>query len=185
VGKADARDLTSSYVRVGDGEEVYAVRGVNRNLFQRSIGYRDRGLLAFAPEAVDALEFAAADSGWTVTRQDTAWTFTRADGTAGVARSEAVDPLLRELSALVADGFAEGPGFEAGTVDSVAAGLLDPEFRITVRLSGGGEETLSVGKANERSQRYVIRADRPAVYVLGEWRLASLRSGGRELPAGQ
>jgi len=177
IGTTAQSDFTSSYLRPADGDAVYQVRGVNRNLFARSQGYGDRTLMAFEPEQVASLTLAAADTGWTVVHEDSVWTVSSPDGTAGEGMEGMVTTVLRTLSRLNADGFA------TDLPDSVDTGLDAPELTYTARLLNGTEWTVAVGGKNERNQRYVSRPDRDAVYLLGEYRLTPVRKRARDLLA--
>jgi hypothetical protein len=175
IGNPAQGDFTSSYLRPADADEVYQVRGVNRNLFHRSQGYGDRTLTAFEPEQVASLTLAAADTGWTVVREDSLWTITSPDGTSGTAIEGMVMTVIRGLSRLNADGFA------MDLPDSVNTRLQTPELTYTARLLNGSEITLAIGAVNDRNQRYVARPDRDAVYLLGEWRLNTVRKRAKDL----
>ena len=169
VGKSDPGDFTSSFVRPADSDDVYRVRGVNRNLFNRAQGFRDRTLASFNPEDVASVELAAADTGWVVTRADSVWAVSSPDGTEGEATEAQVKAITRILSTLSADGFQD----EA--IDGATAGLDEPEMTFTVRTLSGREWVVRIGAKNARGQHYASRPDRKAIYLINDWRLRSLR----------
>lgn len=176
VGKGDQKSYTSSYVRPSGKDEVYLVRGVNRAIFNRTQGFRDRTLASFAPEQVASLTVAAGDTGWTATNEDSLWTVSSPDGTSGKANETLVNAALRSFSAFAADGFADD-------ADSLDTGLTAPEITVTVRLLSGAEQTVAIGGKNERGQRFAARPDRRAVYLIGEWRLNPFRRRAAEMVA--
>jgi len=175
IGNTAQSDFTSSYLRPADGDAVYQVRGVNRNLFNRSQGMGDRTLMAFDPEQLNSLTVVSADSGWTAVHADSTWTITTVDGAGGEGMEGMVMTVARALSRLNADGFA------TDLPDTVDTGLDRPEYTYTARLLNGTEWTLAVGGKNDRNQRYVSRPDRNAVYLLGDYRLGPLRKRASDL----
>lgn len=163
------QDFTTSYVRVEGSDDVHIVRGLNRNMFVRPQGFRDRTLLAFEPASVRSVTLTRPEGGWRVVRTDTAWTVQASGADAAVpAKPEEVDRLLQNLSTLSADGFLEG---EADTVDT---GLDAPSAVFTVEFMNGAEAAVQLGGQNERKQYYASRRDREAVYLVAEWRTGNV-----------
>ena len=161
-------DFTTSYVRPEESNQVHVVRGINRNLFSRPQGFRDRTLFRFDPAAVQSVNLFTPDGSWEVLRGDTAWALSRPGGSPVAAKDTEIDAVLRSLSNLSADGFAEAAVLETQT------GLESPAYIVTVRFSGGDESAILVGKKNEKNQFYTARLDRGVVYLLGEWRINSV-----------
>jgi len=178
VGKM-GQDFTTSYVRNDDGEEVLVVRGVNRNIFTRPQGYRDRTLLAFDPNNVQSVTAKLPEGGWQLTRQDSAWTLAHvpAQGEPERADGTAVDQTLRGLSTFSADGF-----LDAGA-DTAQTGLDAPETEFSVHLMNGTDLEVSIGNKNGRNQRYAKRPDREVVYTLGDWRVTNVAKKYEDLVA--
>ncbi len=177
VGKM-GQDFTTSYVRPAGSRKVYVVRGMNRNMFARSRGFRDLTLLRFDPNQVASVMLAApGGEGWTLARSDSAWTVAAAGGKPVPADRQAVDRLTGSLSNLSADGF-------AGGADTVHTGLTPPDTVVTVSLMNGGTLTLDLGGRNAQGQRYASRPDRSAVYVLGQWRIEAFAKNAADLAAG-
>ncbi|NNF06866.1 MAG: DUF4340 domain-containing protein, partial [Candidatus Eisenbacteria bacterium] len=141
VGKTGS-DFTSSYVRSAESDEVYLVRGVNRNLFNRGTGFVDRTLAKFKPEDVTVLSLAAADTGWVVTKTDSTWSITSPDGTNGEASEAVVMTVARMLSTLNADAVVD-------TLSEDQAGLTDPELIYSV-TAGGEEFAVHVGNQTDQ-----------------------------------
>jgi hypothetical protein len=160
------QEFTTSYVRLSGSDEVLIVRGLNRNLFARTQGYRDRTLFKFEVDAVQSIRAMNPEEAWEVVRGDTAWMATLAMGGESVAAQQpVVDQLLRSLSTLAADGFLDE------VPDTLDTGLADPDHAITVRFMNGAEAGILIGKLNDANQRYVTRPDRTAIYLMGDWRL--------------
>ena len=176
VGKTGS-DFTASYVRPAAGDDVFLVRGISRNLFDRRQGYRDRTLLSFAPGEVVGLDWTAADSSWTLDRADSGWVVTSPDGEWGMADDTQVDLVMRVASALTAEGFF------AGDADTLDAGLDPPVHVLTARFADGTERTVEFGRINASQQRYARRPDRDAIYLFGDWNLNHLRRPAAALRA--
>ncbi len=168
------RDFTTSYVLPAGSKDVVVVRGMNRNLFARQRGFRDATLLRFEPDAVAGVAISSPEVSWDLTRTDSTWTLTLPGKPPVPADQAKVDQTLRSLGTFAADGFLDRP-------DTVDTGLADPEMTIAVRMMNGTTTTLSVGKKNDRNQRYVTRPDRDAVYEVGQWRIDNFAKPGADL----
>lgn len=168
VGKM-GQDFTTSYLRDDDDKEVLVVRGVNRNMFTRPQGFRDRTLFAFEPNSVQSITATIPDGGWEITRQDSAWTVAHPGGQ-GAERADGskVDQLLKAASTLSADGF-----LDAGA-DTARTGLTTPAYAFTIRFMDGAEARVAIGEKNGQNQRYAARPDRDVVYTIGDWRVTNL-----------
>jgi hypothetical protein len=170
-------DFTTSYVRRGDEDEVRVVRGINRPMLDRTVGFRDRTLLRFPPSEVASVAAVMPEGNWDLVRADTTWILVEGGGEDSVAvESSRVETLLGTLGTLSADGF-----LEEGARDTVVTGLDEPDHEFTVRLLNGSETSLRVGGMNERNQYYVSRPDRNAVYLLSQWRIDNLAARPGEL----
>jgi hypothetical protein len=175
VGKM-GQDFTTSYVLPAGSDEVHVVRGMNRNLFARPQGMRDRTLLAFDPAAARAVRHEAASGGWELSRSDTTWMVQAAgDPSSHPAQVSVANEVVQTLSTLSADGFFEG------SPDTLDSGLGSPEHRFTVRLADGSESSVAIGKKDDRGQYYAVRSDRPTIYLLAEWRVTGLAKPVSEL----
>lgn len=160
------QEFTTSYLRMDGSDEVLVVRGLNRNLFARTQGYRDRTLFRFQVDAVQSLKARTPEEEWELVRGDTAWMVQgEGDSEPVAAQQSVVDQLLGSLSTLSADGFLDA------VPDSVDTGLSAPGHRFTVRLMDGSEAEVLIGETNDANQRYVTRPDRNAIYLMGDWRL--------------
>ena len=169
------QDFTTSYVRKDGRDEVLIVRGMNRNLFARTQGYRDRTLFRFETTSVQMVGVTTPEEAWEVTRGDTAWVLTTGDGATEVAQAPVVEQILKALSTLSADGFLDDPP------DTVDTGLASPDYTFRVRFMNGSEARVAVGKKNDRNQRYVSRPDRDAIYLMGDWRVTNAAKKALEL----
>jgi hypothetical protein len=168
VGKV-GRDFASSYVRPEDSNDVHEVRGLNRGLFSRPQGLRDRSLFSFEIASVRSVILSGEESGWEIANSDTGWTVQgRGSETVALAKREAVDELLRVLSRLSADGFLDA------STDTLDTGLADPRYTVRVAFMNGSEASLAVGNQNSDRQHFAARPDRDAVYLLGEWRVNNI-----------
>ena len=163
VGKT-GRDFTTSYVLPRGSKEVYVVRALSRSLFQRYRGFRDPALFRFDPEDVVSVRLTAPDSSWVLARADTVWTLSVGDAKPVTAAQAKVDELLRSLSKLDADGFADG-------ADTLDTGLDKPEYTLQLEFQSGEEAEIRIGAKNDRNQHYASRPDRPGVYLVSEWRV--------------
>lgn len=171
-------DFTTSYVLPEGSNDVHVVRGMNRNLFARPQGMRDRTLLRFEPATVAEITARLPEGGWVLSRSDTVWSVRRLEETAGrPAQAAAADQLARSLGNLAADGIVDALS------DTLDTGLAAPTHVFTVRLMNGAQESVQVGKKNDRNQYYVARAGKDVVYTLGEWRLTNLAKKIEELAA--
>lgn len=160
------QDFTTSYLRRDGSDDVLVVRGLNRNIFSRAQGYRDRTLLRFETTEVQTVSVKTPEEQWEITRGDTAWTVQRPGDAEGTRmKTETAEQLVRFLSTLSADGFLDDPA------DTVQTGLEDPEYSVVVRLMNGSESGIVVGGKNASNQRYVSRPDRQVVYLMGDWRM--------------
>jgi hypothetical protein len=169
------QDFTTSYVRKDGADEVLIVRGMNRNLFARTQGYRDRTLFWFETTSVQMAGVTTPEEAWEVTRGDTAWVLTTGEGATEVAQAPVVEQILKALSTLSADGFLDDPP------DTVDTGLASPDYIFSVRFMNGSEARVLVGKKNDRTQRYVSRPDRDAIYLMGDWRVTNAAKKAEEV----
>jgi hypothetical protein len=83
--------------------------------------------------------------------------------------------MVQSLSDFAADAFLDNPS------DTVHTGLDHPAYRYTLRFMDGTEASVAVGGKNDRNQLYAQRPDRPAVYLLSEWRLTNVKKTVEEL----
>jgi uncharacterized protein DUF4340 len=175
LGKMGA-DFTTSYVLPAGSNEVLVIRGMNRNIFARPQGMRDRTIFKFAPATLKEVVAETADGGWELIRTDSTWS-ARKRGEEGIhpADKTVANALVQSLSDFSADSFLDGP------TDTVDTGLAAPAQRFTVRFMDGTEATVAVGKKNDRSQYYVSRPDRKAVYLMSEWRFGNISKTVEEL----
>lgn len=167
VGKM-GQDFTTSYVRNDDDKQVLVVRGVNKNIFTRPQGFRDRTLFHFDPVNVQSVAAVIPDGGWVLTRADSAWTVSRPGGETVAADGKAVDQLLKTASTLSADGF-----LDAGA-DTAHTGLEAPPYSFTIHFLDGSQAQVDIGEKNGKNQRYARRPDRNVVYMMGDWRVTNL-----------
>jgi hypothetical protein len=170
------QDFTTSHVRVEGEDAVHVVRGVNRNLFTRPQGFRDRTLLRFEIPQVASVARAGTVS-WELSRADTAWAVGAPGELPRPAAAPAAEALVRALSTLSADGF-----LEAGA-DTVDPGLDPPADVYTVRFLNGTSAEVHLGAANDRNQVHARRPDREAVYLVGSWRAEAIAKTVEDLEA--
>lgn len=160
------QEFTTSYLRLDESDEVLVVRGLNRNVFARTQGYRDRSLLSFEVDAVQSIRVRTPEEEWEVIRGDTTWmAILGGESEPVVAQQPVVDQMLRSLSTLSADGFLDV------VPDTLDTGLETPDYAFSVRFMNGSESEISVGMKNTANQRYVARPGRNVIYLMGDWRL--------------
>jgi len=172
-------DFTTSYVRRDDEDEVRIVRGINRPMLDRAVGFRDRTLFRFPASSVSSVAARLPGGEWELVRADTSWTLVEGGKDTVTVESSRAESLLETLGSLSADGF-----LDAAAADTVDTGLENPSYRFSVRFLNGAEADLDVGGKNERNQYYVSRPDRDAVYLLSQWRIDNLAARPEELKGG-
>lgn len=144
------------------------VRGLNKNLFTRAQGFRDRVLLRTDPAAIREIRSESAAATWTLAQGDSGWVVV-ADGDTSAARTQNAEQISRSLAAFNADGFADD------IPDSVDTGLGEAHATLTVIGVDGEETVLTVGEMNSASQRYLTSSRREGtVYLIGDWRITNL-----------
>lgn len=171
VGKGGS-DFTTSYLRPEGSDDVYVVRGINRNMLTRVQGFRDRTLLRFDEDKVASLELEEPGGGWTLTRGDSTWTLRTGD-TETEANQTVAQTIIAVLSRVTADGFLDEEGVDTG--------LDPPAHRLIVNLYDGSKEILDLGGINESKQYYVSIPGRNVVYLLGEWQVNNFLKSPGEL----
>lgn len=160
------QEFTTSYLRLDGSDEVLVVRGLNRNVFARTQGYRDRTLFQFEVEAVQSIRVRTPEEEWEIIRGDTTWMATLGGESEPVAALQpVVDQMLRSLSTLSADGFLDV------VPDTLDTGLAAPDYAFSVRFMNGSESEITIGRKNAANQRYVARPGRNVIYLMGDWRL--------------
>jgi hypothetical protein len=176
LGKMGA-DFTTSYVLPAGSNEVQVVRGLNRNLFWRPQGMRDRTIFKFDLANLKQVTAEMPEGGWELIKTDTTWSVRkRGDENIHPAEKTLSGTLVESLSDFSADAFLDNPS------DTVKTGLDHPAYRYTLRFMDGTEAGVAVGGKNDRNQYYAQRPDRPgAVYLLSEWRLTNVKKTVEEL----
>ena len=176
LGKMGA-DFTTSYVLPAGSNEVQVVRGLNRNLFWRPQGMRDRTIFKFDPANLKQVTAEIPEGGWELIKTDTTWSVrSRGDDNIHPADKTLATALVQSLSDFSADAFLDTPS------DTVKTGLDRPEYQYSLRFMDGTEARVAVGGKNDRNQYYAQRPDRPtAVYLLSEWRLTNVKKTVAEL----
>jgi len=176
LGKMGA-DFTTSYVLPAGSNDVQVVRGVNRNLFWRPQGMRDRSIFKFDEPNLKQVTADIPEGGWELIRTDTTWSV-RKTGEENIhpADKTLAGTLVQSLSDFSADQFLDNAS------DTVNTGLDHPAYRYTLRFMDGTETSVAIGGKNDRNQYYAERPDRPgAIYLLSEWRLTNVKKTVAEL----
>ena len=162
-------DFTTSYVLPAGSSEVLVVRGMNRNLFARPQGMRDRTIFKFDPPTLKQVTAMTPEGGWELIRTDSTWSVRRrGEQDLAPAEGTVADPIVQSLSDFAADGFLDTPS------DTVNTGLATPAESFTLRFMDGTEAVALVGGKNDRNQYFVSRPDRSIVYLISEWRLTNV-----------
>ena len=176
LGKMGA-DFTTSYVLPAGSNEVQVVRGMNRNLFWRPQGMRDRTIFKFDPANLKQVNAEMPEGGWELIKTDTTWSVRkRGEENIHPADKTLSGALVQSLSDFSADAFLDNPS------DTMKTGLDHPDYQYTLRFMDGTEASVRVGGKNDRNQYYAQRPDRAgAVYLLSEWRLTNVKKTVEEL----
>jgi hypothetical protein len=155
VGKL-APGFTHTYVKVGDGPEVYEVPGALRFQLERdATAWRDKTVLAFDPGAIQGLTLAGAKT-VTVRRKGDGWVWGPAAAGAGTPSGDAVERLIKDLSVLRAQDFADAPP------DAPATPLLT----VTLNRNGDASPIDLVVEAEEGTRYRVVAEANPQRFLV-------------------
>ena len=167
VGKMGA-DYMSTYIRRAGQDVVLLADGYLRGIFDKGTrGWRDRTIFDFEADQVQKLTLASQEKeeivieakdggGWQIIKPEIA-----------PAEKDKVDNILREISKLSADEFADKKELseqtdgtsEAEQIASLVAEykLADPQSKVTVNLKDGSLRILHI--SDESGQRYYVKRE--------------------------
>ena len=165
-----------TYIRKGDEPKLYlTTSSVGYGLDKQPKDLREKQILTFKDDDVTRVEIRpeGRETVALVRKQKDAWTVDPGDHPADPTEVRSYLASLRSTRAL--DFPADAP------TDLAQYGLGTPRLAVTVTgKDGTGTETLLVGAEKTEGstkQIYVKRADRPAVYAVGEWSYRTLDKG--------
>jgi len=161
VGKPGPDYVFSTYLRKVDRGEVLLVEGSIKSSFDKgSRGWRDREILKFDDSQVQGLTLVSEENGeismqiqengdWQIIKPEIA-----------SAKKDAVDRIVRGISDLSADDFAEKKELKEYKLD-------EPLSKVIVDLKDGTSRILLVGDKSDR-QYYVKSEGKDTVFMLSE-----------------
>lgn len=183
VGKMGA-DFMSTYIRRADQDMVLLADGYLRGIFDKGIrGWRDRTIFDFDTSQVQRLTLVSQEKGEIAieAQEDGNWQIIKPEVAPG--KKDEVDKIVREISKLSADDFAEKKDPADESADPLKEYKLDePQSKVTVDLKDGSVRILHVGdKSNQRY--YVKREGEDAVFTLSKSKLDRIFKGLEDLKA--
>ncbi len=161
VGKPGPDYVFSTYLRKVDRGEVLLVEGSIKSSFDKgSRGWRDREILKFESDQVQRLTLVSEENGeismqiqengdWQIIKPEVA-----------SAKKDAVDRIIRGISDLSADDFAEKKELKEYKLD-------EPPSKIMIDLKDGTSRILLVGDKSDR-QYYVKSEGKDTIFMLSE-----------------
>lgn len=174
VGKDTAVGFMT-YVQRDDTTAVQLTgSGFRTSVDKQPKDLRDKTILRFADDAVDAITLRGREGAVELAKVDGAWSITAP--TAYRADNNAVRALLSTLRNLRATDFAA----EAPDAAALAGYGLEPPQREIALRAGDTPITLAIGAEFEQGL-YVRAGDRPTVFVIGKWASGDLDKGVNEL----
>ena len=188
VGKMGP-DYLSTYVRKADQDEVLLVSEYLKSVFDKGArGWRDRTIFDFDSSQVQRLTLVSEEKGEIAieAREDGSWQMIKPEVAPAV--TEAVDDILRDLSKLDADDFAEKEEVTSGSEEKQAADPLqeykldEPQSKIMVDLKDGSARVLLIG--DESGYRhYVKREEKDTIFLVSKSKIDSIFKDPEELKA--
>ena len=209
VGKMGP-DYMSTYVRKADEDEVLLVNEYLKSIFDKGTrGWRDRTIFDFDPLQVQRLTLVSQEKGEIAieAQEDGGWQIIKPE--VAPAEKDAVDDIVRDISKLSADDFAEKKkeqdeeGTDETEVEEVvspveqaaspleveqAASLLkeykldEPQSKVMVDLKDGTARILLIGdKSGYR--HYVKREDKDTVFMVSKSKIDRLFKDLEDLKA--
>jgi hypothetical protein len=201
VGKTGP-DFMSTYVRKADKDRVLQVDGYLKSIFDKGTrGWRDRTIFSFDPAQVQRLTLVSEEKGEIAIEalEDGGWQIIKPE--VALAEKEAVDGIVRDISKLSADDFAEKK--EEKTAEEESTGteeeeivspeeqlasllkeyeLAEPQSKVMVDLKDGTARVLLIG--GESGYRYYVkREDKDTVFMVSKGKIDGLFKDLEELKA--
>jgi hypothetical protein len=185
VGKMGP-DYISTYVRKADQDEVLLVGEYLRGVFDKGArGWRDRTIFDFDASQVQTLTLISEEKGEIVivAQEDGGWQIIKPE--VAPAEKEPVDEIVREISKLEADDFAEKKE-EASTEEPTDLlkeyKLDDPQSKVMVDLTDGTARVLLIGDESGY-RRYVKREDKDTIFLVSKSKIDRIFKDLEELKA--
>jgi hypothetical protein len=192
VGKMGP-DYMSTYVRKADQDAVLLVNEYLKSIFDKGTrGWRDRTIFDFDAAQVQRLTLVSEEKGEIAieAQEDGGWQIIKPE--VFPAEKQAVDDIVRDISKLSADDFAEKKPVEgeeeAASPEEQAASLLkeykldEPQSKVMVDLKDGTARILLIGdKSGYR--HYVKREGKDTVFMLSKSKIDRLFKDLEDLKA--
>jgi hypothetical protein len=201
IGKTGP-DFMSTYVRKVDQDRVLQVDGYLKSIFDKGTrGWRDRTIFSFDASQVQRLTLVSEEKGEIAIEalEDGGWQIIKPE--VALAEKEAVDDIVRDVSKLSADEFAEKKEEEAVeeetseteeeeavSPEEQLASLLEeyklnePQSKVMVDLKDGTARVLLIG--GESGYRYYVRReDKATVFMVSKGKVDGLFKDLEELKA--
>jgi hypothetical protein len=184
VGKMGP-DYISTYVRKADQNEVLLVGEYLRGIFDKGArGWRDRTIFDFDASQVQTLTLVSEEKGEIAiaAQEDGGWQIIKPE--VAPAEREPVDEIVREISKLEADDFAEKKeASEEEATDPLTEYKLDkPQSKVMVDLTDGTARALLIGDESGY-RRYVKREDKDIVFLISKSKIDRIFKDLEELKA--
>ena len=180
VGKMGP-DYISTYVRKADQDEVLLVGEYLRGLFDKGArGWRDRTVFDFDASQVQTLTLVSEEKGEIAiaAQEGGGWQIVKPE--VAPAEKEAVDDIVREISRLEADDFAEK---KEEVTDPLKEYKLDkPQSKIMADLNDGTARVLLIGDESGY-RRYVRREDKDTIFLVSKSKIDRIFKDIEELKA--
>jgi hypothetical protein len=178
VGKMGP-DYISTYVRKADQDEVLLVGEYLRGVFDKGArGWRDRTIFDFDTSQVQTLTLISEEKGEIAiaAQEGGGWQIMKPE--VAPAEKEAVDDIIREISKLEADDFAEQ---KEEATDPLKEYKLDkPQSKIMADLNDGTARVLLIGDESGY-RRYVKREDKDTIFLVSKSKIDRIFKGLEEL----
>ena len=161
VGKPGPDYIFSTYLRKADLDEVLLVDGSIRSAFDKgSRGWRDREILKFDSSQVQRLTLVSEENGEIAMQMQENGEWQIVSPEVAPAKKDVVDGIIRDISDLSADDFAEKKELKEYKLD-------EPKSKVMVDLKDGTSRILLVGDKLNR-QYYVKSEGKDTVFMLSE-----------------
>lgn len=177
IGKT-AADFFSTYLRKEGSDEVLQVGSVTATFDRDSKGWRDKTILAFAPDAVTKLVLTTpAEEIALEKNEEGTWAITQP--VSAPAQQEVLTTILRTLSSLKALDFAKDYDVSAYQLDT-------PQITVTLILKDQEEKRLLIGKMDEeKSQYYAKNQAKKTIFLIGKYHFDTVNKSLEDLKAAE
>jgi hypothetical protein len=161
VGKTST-DMTHTYVRRTDSDEVWSAKGfLSRIVGRRIEQWRDKSILELDPQKIQAVEFTKKKSSFRLTKADTVWNVSPSPfAEAFEAKENEARDFVERISSLRTDGFAL-------LTDVVELDFNKYLLRLRFILDDGSEEILTIAQKSKDDKNYFLeKQGDETIYIL-------------------